>query len=220
MKRSEGITGTDVASETMRNVDAERVLAWRREATVAAVEALVRGSINDAPPLSRRHRWDLLDLDVRSDRAAVAVARRGKRTGLTIETLCFRRDDGAWVQGEPGPSTDPEEPFLPKRFPADGRQAWTSCSSIGFPAGEHVALWNLVAEAAALRDDGRIRPVPDHGWVVTTQVGRRPTTEVLDTAGDVIGQLRDAVLLTLRHRVRAALERRSGQSHHWFNYSP
>lgn len=203
----------------MRTADVERLLAWRRRATVAAVEALERGSIKEAPQLSRRHRWDLLDLDVRSDRAAVAVARRGKRTRLTIETLCFRRDGGAWVEADPGPSTDQEQPFLPERLSTDGPEAWTSCASIGRPAGEHIALWHLVADARALRDDDRIRTVPDHGWVVTTQVGRRQTTEVLDAAGDVMAQLVGGDP-TLRRRVRATLERRSGPTDGWFNYAP
>jgi len=144
----------------VRTADLQRVLAQRADIVAAAVVALNAGSVGSPGGLSRRQRWQLLGLDAWCDRAAVSVARRGKRTGLVIEAHCFRRHGDVWVWEEMGPTLDYSRPALPSRA-VSGSDGYTDASAqSNVRTGDSVGLWHLVAQAAQTRADGRTRPVP------------------------------------------------------------
>jgi hypothetical protein len=180
------------------------MLAQRAEIVVAATAALDAGGIGSPAALSRQRRWRLLFLDARGDLAAVAVARRGKRSGLVVEAHHFRRGEGAWVWDQVGPTLDFTQPTLPPRATSahGGHSMGTTQNDVR--AGDIVGLWHLVAEATQIRTDGRLRSVPSHGWVVTVAPTSGCSTEVLDANDTVIGELRIEDPRRFPRRLRAA----------------
>ena len=207
----------------MRRADLERVLAQRADIVAAATAALDGGGLGSPAELSRRHRWRLLNLDVRGDRAAVAVARRGKRSGLVVEAHRFRRQAGAWVWDEMGPSSDFDEPVLPPRATSGHNGCSASTTQRDVRRGDCVGLWLLVAQATRIRADGQTRDVPAHGWVVTLDRAADQSTEVLDVDGNILGQLRIEAPRRIPPRFRAAMwwaHRRRPDADLWFNYAP
>ncbi|WP_426573787.1 hypothetical protein [Aquihabitans sp. McL0605] len=173
--------------------------------------------------MSRRRRWQLLGLDASGDLAAVAVARRGKRAGLAIEAHRFRRHDGAWVWEQVGPTSDFSEPTLPPRS-LSGNDGWSeSATQSDVRTGDSVGLWHLVAPATQTRTDGRTRPVPPHGWVVTVDLAAARTTELLDADDEVIGHLEIQDPRSTSRRFRAAMwwnRRRRPGADLWSNDAP
>ncbi len=161
-------------------------------------------------------------MDVGSDLAAVAVARRGKRTGLVVETHCFRRHDDGWIWEEVGPSVDYDEPTLPPRLVTDRGGYSDASERRNVKTGNGIGLWHLVAQAERVRTNGRARVVPPHGWVVTIDPAAEPHSEILDANDLVIGHLTiDHLRLPWRHR--AAMwwnRRRHPDRDQWFNGAP
>lgn len=207
----------------VRSADLERVLAQRADIVEAATAALDIGGLPPPAEMSRRQRWRLLGLDVRGDLAAVAVARRGKRAGLVVETHRFRRQEGAWVWDQMGPSSDFIEPVLPPRATSGHNGCSESTTQGDVRTGDCVRLWLLVAQATQIRTDGQTRAVPTHGWVVRVDRAADHSTEVLDVRGNVIGQLRIEAPRGIPRRFRAAMwwkRRRRPDDDLWFNYAP
>jgi hypothetical protein len=174
----------------MRTADAERRQTERLQMIEAARGALDSDTVGTTRSLSRRCRWQVLARDVRGDLAIVAVARRGKRAGLTIETHCFGHEGNAWTWKDQGPAKNFDDVDLPPRRSIP-RDTFSEASVHGGDTtGSQTELWLLTREAAWVREGDRIEPVPDHGWVVRIRsaldVGR---SEVLDVDGAVIGHL-------------------------------
>jgi hypothetical protein len=182
----------------------------------AALAAVRTRSVGPTRPLGRRHRWELLSLDVNDDVAVVAVARRGKRKGLTAETHRFVRRAEGWEWDGSGPALSFDEPTPPRRS-AEGSDTWSSSSS-----DETIWIWQLVENAAWVRLDGRTRPVPDHGFIVTIGDGKRRRFEVLDTSGSVLGLLADDRPLLPRHVRALSWLHGAGRAKAggWFSCSP
>lgn len=199
------------------------MLAQRAEIVVAATAALDAGAIGSSAALSRRQRWQLLFLDARDDLAAVAVARRGKRSGLVVEAHHFRRCEGAWVWDQVGSTLEFTQPNLPPRATSEHGGYSMGTTQNDVLAGDIVGLWHLVAEATQIRSDGRHRSVPSHGWVVTVAPTSGCSTEVLDANDTLIGELRIEDQRRFPRRPRAALwwnRRRRRDRDLWFIDEP
>ncbi len=217
------LDGAGAIVGAVRRADLERVLAQRAEIVAGAAAALDADGLGSPKEMSRRQRWRLLGLDVRGDLAAVAVARRGKRTGLVIEAHRFRREEGAWVWDQIGPSSDFSEPVLPPRSTSGHNGCSEGATQGDVRTGDCVGLWLLVSEATRMRRDGRTRDVPAHGWVVTVDRASARSTEVLDVDGNVIGQLRIEEPRRIPRRFRAAMwwkRRRRPDADLWLNDTP
>lgn len=189
----------------------------------AATAALDAGGIGSPVAMSRRQRWQLLSLDARGDLAAVAVARRGKRSGLVVEVHRFRRCEGAWVWDRMGPTSDFTEPTLPPRTTSGHHGCSERRTQGNVRTGDSVGLWHLVAQATQIRTGGRTQPVPSHGWVVTVAPATRFSTQVLDAHDTVIGELGIGEPRSIPRRLRAAMwwnRRRHRDTARWFNYAP
>lgn len=199
------------------------MLSQRAAIVAAAAAALDADATCPQTVMSRRQRWQLLDLDRRGDLAAVVVARRGKRSGLVVEVHCFRHLGGAWVWDQMGPTSDFAEPTLPPRA-TSGHDGWSeSRTQSNVQTGASVGLWHLVEQATQIRTDGWQRPVPPHGWVVAVCPANGCTIEVLDADDRVIGELRTEPPRRIPRRCRTARwwnRRRRRDGDLWFNDAP
>lgn len=207
--------GGDVASSfAMGPARAERP-DEHTEVVEASLAAVRTGTIGPAPGLSRRHRWEVLSVDVQGDHAAVAVARRGKRKGLTVRPHRFALRGGRWEWEGDGSGLGFDEPTLPGRNQGSGAVA-SSASTDGT-----VSLWHLTEEVAAVRVDGRTVPVAAHGFFVAVERNRSQTLEALDDRGEVLGLLEVSrflrpIGLPLRIWLRGLGRSRTG----WINRAP
>lgn len=174
----------------MRSADVER-RDDQHSRIVEAAQAVLDSEGTTAPrPLSRRSRWQVIAVDVRPDLAAVAVARRGKRAGLSIETHVFRRAGGEWAWADIGAVWDSEEVALPQRLSHDELTvAMGSAVAASGCDGIWTDLYQLPREAAWLREADRLDGVPTHGWVVRVRSGPKVPTDVLDVDEQVLGRL-------------------------------
>jgi hypothetical protein len=171
------------------------------DATSESRALIASGSPQAGQPISRRHRFAPLAVDVHGDIAATLFLRRGVNGETWLDTWVLEQRDGQWfLLG--GGSGNGADDFLTDRRPAEqlggllqapargGVRRRTSRWWVG--AARVVSYANLLVatEVERLHIGGREVPVPDHGHVVVVWATRTaPEVTGLDAEGAPLATL-------------------------------
>ncbi|MFN8052379.1 MAG: hypothetical protein U0Q22_13115 [Acidimicrobiales bacterium] len=192
---------------------------------LAAIRA---GSVGETRPISRRHRHQVLGVDVVGSRAVVLLAIRGKRAGRAVTARSYRRGADGWRQASSSSTGDDDAAMPPRTAAGIGR-------AFDHPVIAHggSAFWRVTGAVTSYRCRNVTRPVPEHGWivVVVSPLPARPV-QLLDAGGRVLAVVPVRDRRRWRHRfmmgalrLRLVVRRRPRATDDdpddgWFNYSP